>query len=34
MDALSERSRINYLAARATVGYEYAYPVVMRATVH
>lgn len=28
LDALSERSRLNYLYAKATLGREYAYPAV------
>ena len=31
MDALSESSRNNYFAARALVGRDFAWPVVMRA---
>lgn len=30
MDALSDRARMNYLAARAGIGYEYMMPQVMR----
>lgn len=29
MDAMSDRARNNYLAARALIGREYAYPVVV-----
>lgn len=29
LDALSERARINYLAARATVGRDYSVPLVL-----
>lgn len=28
LDALSDRARSNYLLARATLGYEFAWPVV------
>jgi hypothetical protein len=31
MDSLSERARANYLYARAVVGKEYAFPLVMSA---
>jgi hypothetical protein len=31
LDTLTERERLNYLAARALVGREYATPAVMRA---
>jgi hypothetical protein len=34
LDALSERARVNYLAARALVGREYAMPAVCRAGLH
>ena len=32
MDAMSERTRDSYLGARALVGREYAFPVVLKAT--
>lgn len=32
LDALSERARLNYLAARAMVGRDYAHPVIERLT--
>jgi len=34
LDALSEKARQNYLFARAVVGREYAYPVVLRSELH
>lgn len=30
LDALSERARINYLAARSTIGRDYSVPWVLR----
>ena len=34
MDSLSERARDNYLYARAVVGREYAYPLVLPMLAH
>jgi hypothetical protein len=34
LDALSARSRINYLYARATIGRDYALPRVAPSTLH
>jgi hypothetical protein len=34
LDALSERARDNYLYARAVVGREYAYPLVLPSLAH
>jgi hypothetical protein len=34
MDRLCERTRLNYLYARAMVGYELAAPAVRPATIH
>ena len=34
LDALSERSRHNYLYARAVLGRDYGWPVVKRSLLH
>ena len=34
LDAMSERARNNYLFARATIGLEYATPVVKASELH